>query len=325
MKAWYQEKYGEPMTDFELSVTKIKYRNGEKVRAGNDAYHPAFMTVTRTAEGADFSNSVAVYKRMENYSNSTIRFNTKLKMEDWAGLVRDISELGIDEWEEEYANNPEEGYVVNWNVEIISSDTLKSQGEDGVYPENWKVFKDIMDNLWDKIETELQNEKEKADAALKARYLEKFGEPITDRELSTTRIVFEFNSKRAPKNSYYLSVYSEAVKAGAWAELSDCKDLEWGFDMDEWLELVRVVYKTNFYEWKHSRSDWSWGDSKKFDWKLIVFNADEDNAEIPAILNQQCLEYRGADVYPPNWKELKRKMDVLRKEMRKDVKKFREE
>jgi hypothetical protein len=172
IKAWYQKKYGEPITDFELSASAVFYDVWQVYAHMMNSYpHRERTSVRKTATGA----SAYSYGKGE----------AELSMEEWHDFLRNISKLRIGEWERKYSRDiprPADSslsaqykWLFNkmdswgWAIEIrLPSDTLKSSGLNYATPANYHYLKKILGDIEYKIKEKSLTAEEKADRKQKA-------------------------------------------------------------------------------------------------------------------------------------------------------------
>jgi len=307
IKELYQRKYGEPISDFELSaksvlievigVDGIEKKNTKPSKDGSirNEYSRGPLLVTKTATGA------------------TARFlkdlDVELSLEEWLDFIRGIYKCRIDKWEKEYINyTPEDspaiwpGYIHRWKMEIISSDTLKILGMPQVRPANWEEFQKIKNSMLDKIREKLGLKIREARTKLKAEYEKKFGEPISTKpELVTTEVKFRLETK--PGNFYHIEITRKSTETNAKARFWQGKDstncIETEFSTGEWLDFVRDLYKLRIYEWEKKPL-------KKCvnpQWELVITHDD--------FHFHNDFFFNCSNVKPPNWEEFKKVMDDM--------------
>jgi len=148
IKVWYQKKYGEPITGFELSAKNIFYEYRYLNIRSNIVV--TSILVTRTATGAIVAVTDETEKKIE------------LNMEEWLDFIRILSKLRIDDWEEVYyPYEPKDHWdsllsgnnmAGHWTIKIISSETFKSSGRTTARPSNFKEFEKAMRNMKKKVE-----------------------------------------------------------------------------------------------------------------------------------------------------------------------------
>jgi hypothetical protein len=329
IKAWYQKKYGEPITDFELSARFVYFRT----TTNTDAYD---ITLRRTSSGASCKSAKIMGKDLirieEPYAgdltaqNKTVRTaKEEIGMEEWLDFMRGISKSGIDRWERRYGeqqvNYENRVMAWNWTIQIVSLHGDKfytSSGSIHRHPENWADVDRIMGAMnskifykaeanWEAREKKTAAKRKEAEARLGAEYQKRFGEPITGRELSARRIDFDFGKGKqysiTPLTVYRLFISRDSVETYAKAKARLYKDtamsarwVDAELSMGEWLDFVRALHKTRFYEWekklrgKSHCSDTSW----KVDIKYLDKKYD---------ISHSC-EYFGA--HSKDWAEFKR-------------------
>jgi hypothetical protein len=301
IRAWYLDKYGKPISDFELSAKSVYY----DVKGGYDpdSKNPGWLgmgpfVMTKTATGA-------VVKYVEG-------LDVELSMEEWLGFMRDLSMLRIDRWQREYSGPiPDDVYALlygyapkRWTVEVISSDTLKYSGENEAYPANWEEFMEIMRNVVDTIRVKTAHKKRETEAKLGAEHQKRFGEPISEFELFAMEIRFEAKSK-SPRSRYSIYAARKMTETSAKAALDS---FETELSIEEWLDFMHALDKTRFYEWEKT--------SKKkcgeIDWKL-----ETKQQAGRTLFRYKEHSFSCANASPPNWAEFKKVMDDMAEKIKK--------
>jgi len=139
IKTWYQKKYGEPITEFELLTKMIEFSLLEK---NAELYE---ITIDRTGSLLEPFNTQRGY-------------SIEHSLEEWFDFIRALRKC-IYEWKEIYGDT-KKGYDIEWILTIYQGDEEKEgpnskfiihNGFDA-YPENWKEFEKIINNIKTKIE-----------------------------------------------------------------------------------------------------------------------------------------------------------------------------
>jgi hypothetical protein len=333
VKAWYQKKYGEPISEFELSATKVDFRLLE----GYEYPPPGkkrFKTEDRVTVTKAATNALAAWAIATNEDSADFflkgRLDAELDMAAWLEFMRDLHAL-VSEWEKEYEHpfySP--GYTSErWFLDIYFSGKDEPDEFRGVwgYPWNWDDFKSLMHSIKEKIAEKDSLRKRIFDDKLNIAYYERFGEPITIEELSSKEVKFYSKTKIPPgyktimvtrgimdaKAKFSLSEHGKAHKNG--------RQLETELAMEEWLDFVRVLRKSDVYKW-----EWNRGANKEL-YNLSYNksrNAEPDYMWLLSIKDIKVYPFRnfyagtepivfswGKDDYPPNWAEFKKAMDDM--------------
>jgi hypothetical protein len=137
IKVWYQQKYGEPITDLELSITKVDFKSEEgkdckplkrkrpenkhsksksiivepavrslppRIYIWNSKYIQHFnISITKTATNALLTLTKTTTGRPQKYLPKDVegQFESEINMEEWLDLIRILYRL-TNEWEKEY-------------------------------------------------------------------------------------------------------------------------------------------------------------------------------------------------------------------------------
>jgi len=300
IKEWYQKKYGEPITDFELSAKEVTFMNAgfyDRQRGSRFHYSRHYVSITRTE-----TNVIATYLPQHNpwkdgffeKLNVFEKFEIELDMEDWLGFVRALYKRGIGEWRP-YTHKGWEIDMKFSNKNYLPIEMTGQSSEGTLY---WGDFTDIIEDICIKILKKAENPIE---TKLKEKYQAKFGEPITNIELSTMNIHFTFN-----KGSYFrlnnesfvsppydiLIARTETGMLARYYELGYQKriveysgDVE--FDIDDWLDFIKIFHSYYNVEWRKCCKLKQCSDQ----WELRIFFSDKLAPDA----------FEGYEVCPPNW------------------------
>jgi len=135
LRAKYQERFGEPITDLELSMRAVDFWID-----GSDSWN--FSVEKRSTEG--FGATIC-YKRICNIA-------AELGIGDWLDFVRGLRKSGVGELENKYGEKPSDGEwdkVEKWGIKIYSYGRLNINlmlGF-GVYPPRWDEIKKVMEDM----------------------------------------------------------------------------------------------------------------------------------------------------------------------------------
>jgi len=132
LKAEYQKRFGEPISDFELSTRIVSFWT-EK-----DSCHT-------------FNNeTVSVFKTESGAHAETCNIEVDISIGEWLDFVRALYKNGADRLEKKYGEPPSND---DWVIDIYSSGRLDMDRIEGfgAYPKNWVDIKKIMDDMAAKI------------------------------------------------------------------------------------------------------------------------------------------------------------------------------
>jgi len=294
IKAWYQKKYGEPITGFELSAKSIFYEHS--YFSNTHGKIVSSISVTRTAAEAIATVTEKVNKKKTEH-------HLKLNLEEWLDFIRILSKLRFDEWEEVYyPYEPKDdrerlllwdamAFAGDWTVKIIYSDTFKSSGRRNAHPSNFNEFQEAMRNMEEKVkETPIENK-------LKTEYEKKFGMPISDIELSTRKVRFEFGKYINYPNIFYATRTATGGFVTYGPRNGKLSKVE--LNTEGWIDFIRALYKCRVNEWNREYGN-RLSDYNE-NWNLDIFYS---NDIAPKFFN-------GYDTYPSNWAEFKKVMDDM--------------
>jgi len=258
----YEKKFGKSISDFELSMKEIIFHLSK-----DDKYNP--FVIFRTEAGAILKYGP---------------FESELSLGEWLDFIRALYKCNIEGWEKKYEKDSFKVVPAEkWELTIYSSAKYYPYAFSGknTYPPSWKEFKKIMDAMM----TRAKKIKEDADNKLKAEYQKKFGDQITDFELSIRDIKFS-------------NLTISKMATGAFATLKDLGQME--LSSEEWLDLIRTLHKCNIEGWEIKRESSIYSDGK---WKIQVFSFDG-------------YKVFGSNTYPPDLDELDKKMSEIEKKIR---------
>lgn len=294
IKAWYQKKYGKPISDFELSVKEVfvgqlhkrtfPFRIDQEVPSNRSIILE--YTSTRTTTGA-------IVKLSDSHLNSKI----EIGMEEWLDFVRDLSKYRIGEWEKnDELIKGEDWYAI---ITFLDEDKLPKPSVREYKAENGDEFDKAINNMNEKIKKKLTIEKREAEFKLSTEYQRKFGELITDFELSTTLIRFSLKTE-IPFTYYSIEVTRDMTETNARASFDLEKEAE--LDIGEWLDFLHALHKSRFYRWKgNSNMDREKRDG--IEWDLRTVNLDSSD-----VLKYYVFRFNN---YPRNYEEFKKTMDDM--------------
>ncbi|MDR0516518.1 MAG: hypothetical protein LBH25_05675 [Fibromonadaceae bacterium] len=288
-KAEYHKLFGEPITDFELSLLRINLEE----RRDKEAMLNSYLSVSRTATGA-VAKFIPKDKRK--------LFEAELSIEEWLGLARTLRKCRFDEWKK----HNEYGYS-KWNLELLSfgGSELKfiSGSESNAHASNWDW--DGLAKAADDIKSKMRKDSatEELESRLAAEHEKIFGKPIADFELSAEEIVFQ-SSDRIPRE---ISVIRTATGASVRYCLNSCLDTPLAeLGTGEWLEFANALRKIGVDKWDAKYED---PERKRIfgsDWSLRISSSDG------GVLQSKGMKSGS----PPNWNELAKAMyDVGKKKI----------
>jgi hypothetical protein len=284
---WYEKRFGTSISDFERLITHIDFYIGgdgalEFTALFSYRFSLSLFSVTKTATGA-----VVKYNRNEFIEPMELELN----INEWMDFIRVLYKSCINRWEKEYdkfrsydSDDYFDYYTYGgipslsllstrqWKLELYSSDKNEPDecyGFDG-YP-NWLILHDAIDTIKSRIYRE---EAVKIEAQLKINYQTRFGEPITDSELSTMNISY-YSSSGIGGSIYF---FATRTTTGGFVE---CKLLnDWftaNINTDEWLDFIRDLYKSTI-EWEswNDTFDYSYGGAgSTISWSLVAYALDK--------------------------------------------------
>ncbi len=138
LKADYQKRFGEPITDIEFSTNGIEFWLITNEKGLCKGPISLFRTKTGALARCELSNYLSNYKWLE----------TELSSEEWLDFIRAIYKNGIYKWEKRYGEQISD-YGKKWILAIYYSDKAwfsRMEGYDD-YPPNWNEFRKLMDGV----------------------------------------------------------------------------------------------------------------------------------------------------------------------------------
>jgi hypothetical protein len=177
-----------------------------------------------------------------------------------------------------YPNEYEPGMLKAWKTDPSDSS-------------DWDGVEKLMNGMVTKIRERAEKPFEDK---LRAEYMERFGEPISDFELSMKMVKFW----KRDSSCFIFEVFK--TETGARAETCDI-DAE--LSTGEWLDFVRALRKSGVGEMESKYGELS----AKREWGLDIYSSGK--------LYPDIIEGFGA--YPPNWDELEKTMEDMAKIIKK--------
>jgi hypothetical protein len=146
IKIEYEKKFGIPISNFELSIKKVRYRNIQK--------KSSLISVSKTTTGA----------LAEHRGVWTKYIPIELSSEEWLDFINALYKSHVNEWERVYdvtevtfgGSLTLTGWL--WNLEIFTSDkdSLESCGA-YLYPPDWDKFIKIMEDMKERVKKDTKN------------------------------------------------------------------------------------------------------------------------------------------------------------------------
>jgi len=280
----YQKKFGEPISEFELSIEQVVL----------DTYGKT--SVSRKKTGA-----LAYYFLAKPDFN---RIDLELTTDEWLDFIRTLRKCQVDEWKEDNGWN---GYDWYLKIERDIYEDKTITGFNKNFPLNWAEFKKTMDKMQARIKAEPARKKA-AEAKLKAKfsadYQKKFGKPATNFELA--KKVHIWNGESDPATHTYMlrTATGAIVEFGHWDE----KPLKLELSIEELLDFMGALSKMRS-KWNKKYGKWKWPYEIK--WSLETYSSDEKDAKEEYI-------YEGSTLHPANWSEYRALIDGLEARVKKE-------
>jgi hypothetical protein len=128
LKAEYEKKFGEQISDFELSITNIYLEEKE------DLVYLSYFN--RTTTGMSVINILY---------GEDLEFEQEYNIGEWLDFIRALYKCCITKWEKRFnGSGADYGF---WRLEVQSNEIFFSHGTSSSYPANWNEFKKAIDNF----------------------------------------------------------------------------------------------------------------------------------------------------------------------------------
>jgi len=294
---------------YERSINKVAFSH---IVSGRHNFS-SDIVVTKTETGAfvEWNDYSKTEFGRDNAKSWKAEFSTK----EWQDFIRVLYNIRFDEWQKEYKGTRSQ-FHTKWSVGIFSPDKKEADtfsGENG-YPPNWNEFAKIMEDVTEKIITKTKKEAElPLETKLKMEYEKRFGEPISDFEVSIKEIVFRISKEK----EYYRYISITRTETGAILQdganysnsyllLMHGVPFELELSLGEWLDFIRALHKSKVEEWE-KKYESNTKRSPAEEWRLRVYSSDEYAPYI----------FSGISAYPPNWKQFKKITDGMMARIRK--------
>jgi len=284
--------------EFERSTARIAFWYGEN-------FH---ISITKTATGA-----VALYWLASRSIDHQKKFEVEISMKEWQDFIFALFKCNISEWDKEYDKHSSKSIHIpswdggGWSLSIHSLDTNyrpKTYRGYKKYPSNWDEFMKIIDAMETKI---IEKANAPIEAKLRAEYQRKFGEPISNFELSTEHVDLKFGYEDLNLNVRRSETDLTINKTvGPGAVLYPKYGLRMEFDIDEWLDFVRALHKLRINEWEKQYGEML---GSKERWYIQIYHTGNYG-------NPDKFEFY--DTYPPNWDEFMKVIDDMVEKVKKN-------
>jgi len=302
LKEEYEKKFGVPISDFELSIERVEYYYSYI------DYQNYFLkiSITRTSTGA-----IARYMAYKVYEPE---FEIKLDIGEWLDFVNALHKYKVKGKKDALKFDYVDVYLTDrqyLNIWLSSQEDLKSFFNE-YHLDRAKTTK-LMEAMDAKIKKSTAAKiAAKIEPKLKTEYEKKFGVPISDFELSISRMYFQYNKPssfnieaiRTTKGVHI--IYSDYERGLRYLKLE--------LDINDWLDFINALNRCSINKWEERNFI---KDKKRrggSDWLLNIYFLDEHllvhNIE-EYLLDQNKLAYRGFG-YPPNWDEFMKVIDDFR-------------
>jgi len=145
IKAWYKQKFGEPITEFELLTTSVEFMHFIDYGKTCSSYKQACSGQRNSWSIYRFLATRTATNAYAEYNDGFGYFKSEFNMEEWLIFIRTLYKYGFDEWGEHY-DLGEKGYYDKQKLGVFSSD--KEYRIDGNNAkQNWSKLRDATDEL----------------------------------------------------------------------------------------------------------------------------------------------------------------------------------
>ncbi|MDR2556017.1 MAG: hypothetical protein LBC64_11420 [Fibromonadaceae bacterium] len=239
------------------------------------------------------TGAVVLYKPWTTFLDLEFQ-EAELSEEEWQSFIKSLYMYLNKDFGGSY--EMEEKYEKGSNITITRDFRAIYPHPDKRYPDVIHIWKTGPSD-WDGVEKLMggivAKTRERAakpfEENLRAEYQKRFGEPISDIELSMRRVTFAITSNRTRS-----CIQVSQTETGALADNSDEKaELSTG----EWLDFVRALHKSDV-----SKLENKYGEPPaEGKWALEIYSS----GKLYPIVTE------GFGTYPPNWDGLKKTMEDM--------------
>jgi len=290
-----QKPVFEAKEKFDSSINKVAFSHKHSSRH----YFSSNIVVTKTETGAlaKYDN----YSQAEFSKGSEKSWKAEFSAKEWQNFIRALHNLRFNEWQKEYKDPKNRSDIERilegdskWSLNIFSPDKKEANTFSGenAYPPNWEELAKIMENVSEKIIVKTKKEAElPLENKLKMEYEKKFGEPISEFELSIRGVDLDtYGVTSVDRTETGAEAYYFLAKEGR-------ERITLKLTTEEWLDFIRTLRKCQVDEWKEEAIDYS--RAQKL-WRFKIFFVD----------GKKTIEGY-YDTPLPNWKEFKKTMDKM--------------
>ncbi|MCL2183652.1 MAG: hypothetical protein FWB85_09315 [Chitinispirillia bacterium] len=229
--AVYQGRFGEPMSDFEKTLTAVRFKDGF-----------TYTIVRRTSTGS------ITAKYYEDGFNNITQLRTELDMADWLNIVRALRTYSNEWLSSSYDRENAERVLHIQSTEQIGK-FVRNKYPTVLRPAVLDAMSGIKTKIWEKTGIEAFENK------LNEEYMNRFGMPISafERTIKGVRYSTDTVISRA-EYSIVRELYSVDVERTTTGRIlatvyNDKKRYEAELDIEEWLDFLNALYKCKLHEW----------------------------------------------------------------------------
>jgi hypothetical protein len=222
----------------------------------------------------------------------------ELSMEEWQGFIKSLYKYIRKGFDNSSGRNV---YKINGDTFTRKLFIFSTSGYEPVVFNPWKTGpSDSSDwNGVDKLMSDMvakirEKAKNSFEDKIRADYKERFGEPISDFELSTKTLVFW------KRDSSDFDIIASKTETGAYAKVCD---IEAELSAGEWLDFVRALRKSGVGEMEKKYGE----PPAEKKWGLDIYSSGRLDFK----------RIKGFGAYPPNWDGLEKTMEDMAKIIKK--------
>jgi len=191
------------------------------------------ISVIRMAEGAS-----------AEFSNKFQKQVVELDEEEWLDFINKLYICRVDKWQKGYYEGSEAG-TNKWILRIDFSDKERFVITNLSYLQNWEKFIETMDGIKVKIKNQQIGQLDELEG-LKTEYKKRFGNSITDFELSIVNVSFSIGNPGKPRRSFSMT----RTANGVIAEYNEYKTQVVKLDIGEWFDFIHALYECHIDKWE---------------------------------------------------------------------------
>jgi len=266
--------------EFERLTNNVRFSVSKGHWYRGPGFPATFVSIYKTQTGIN-----ALYKPWR--SGEFMR--AELSIEEWQSFLKSLykylnKDFGNENWKDEYEKGEKTVFTRTFEAYYSREFSPDISLDWKAAPFDWDGVEKLMTNM---AATIMERSEKPFEDELKAEYQKKFGEPISDFELSTRMVSFWIE-----KNSCYSFVFLDEI-GGLAEECNIRKDIS----ISEWLDFVRALYKNGADKLENK-----YGEPPSDDyWVIDIYSSGR--------LDVNRTEGFGA--YPENWNGLNKVLEDM--------------